>query len=300
MTDSIREFFYRLNPWLLDHGLKIVFFLIGAYALKIIARQFIDNVVRIAIKRERYPSGHDEKLREDTLIRIFLLAINYTLLGVLIMMVLQEFGVPIGPMLAGAGIFGIALGFGGQYLVRDIISGFFIILENQYRIGDVVNFDGVSGKVEDITLRITTIRDMDGTIHHIPHGQIKKVANYSKSFARVNLNIPIVYNSNLDHVITIVNDVGHNLATDPEWKDLILAAPQFLRVDAFSETAILIKIVGETQALKQWQVTGELRKRIKEAFDRNGIQMPMRDHIVLQKESSPEPLDLPPMDDTQL
>ncbi|MEP6645743.1 MAG: mechanosensitive ion channel family protein, partial [Saprospiraceae bacterium] len=293
-------FFYRLNPWLLDHGLKIVLFLIGAYALKFIARRFIDNAVRIAIKRERYPSDQDEKLREDTLIRIFLLAINYTLLVVLIMMILQEIGVPIGPMLAGAGIFGIAVGFGGQYLVRDIISGFFVILENQYRIGDVVNFDGISGKVEDMTLRITTIRDMDGTIHHIPHGEIKKVANYSKSFARVNLNIPIAFNSDLDHVITIVNDIGHKLANDPDWKEMILAAPQFLRVDGFSEIAILIKIVGETQALKQWQVTGELRKRIKETFDRNGIQMAMRDYGMLKREIIPDPSDLPSMDNTQL
>jgi small conductance mechanosensitive channel len=235
-------------------------------------------VIRISVKQdERNPTAHDEKLREDTLIRVCVLVINFTLLGLVVMMSLQEMGIPIGPMLAGAGIFGIALGFGGQYLVRDIISGFFIIFENQYRIGDVVNFDGTSGKVEDIGLRITTLRDMDGTVHHVPHGEIKKVANFSKSFARVNLDIPIAYASNLDHVIETVNRVGVDLQSDLKWKDLIIKTPQFLRVDDFTDTAILVKIVGETQSLKQWQVTGELRKRIKEAFDKEGIEMPVHD-----------------------
>ncbi|MEP6796148.1 MAG: mechanosensitive ion channel family protein [Saprospiraceae bacterium] len=278
MGESIRSFMYALNPWLLDHGVKILLYIIGAYLLRMIAKRFLANVIRISVKQdERNPTAHDEKLREDTLIRVCVLVINFALFGLVMMMAIQEIGIPIGPMLAGAGIFGIALGFGGQYLVRDIISGFFIIFENQYRIGDVVNFDGTSGKVEDIGLRITTLRDMDGTVHHVPHGEIKKVANFSKSFARVNLDIPIAYTSNLDHVIETVNRVGMELQSDLKWKDLILKTPQFLRVDDFTDTAILVKIVGETQSLKQWQVTGELRKRIKEAFDKEGIEMPVHD-----------------------
>ncbi|MBK9982106.1 MAG: mechanosensitive ion channel family protein [Saprospiraceae bacterium] len=290
MRESIQAFMYELSPWLLSHGVKILFYLIGAYLLRAIARRFIARVIRISVKQdERNPTAQDEKMREDTLIRVCVLVINFALLGLFVMMSLQEMGIPIGPMLAGAGIFGIALGFGGQYLVRDIISGFFIIFENQYRIGDVVNFDGTSGKVEDIGLRITTLRDMDGTVHHVPHGEVKKVANFSKSFARVNLDIPIVYASNLDHVIETVNRVGMELAEDLTWKDLIIKAPQFLRVDDFTDTAILVKIVGETQSLKQWQVTGELRKRIKEAFDREGIEMPVHDRQI-RKSEPPAPI----------
>lgn len=285
MRESIRSFMYELNPWLLDHGLKILLYIIGAYLLRMIVKRFLANVIRISVKQdERNPTAHDEKLREDTLIRVCVLGINFALFSLVVMMSLQEMGIPIGPMLAGAGIFGIALGFGGQYLVRDIISGFFIIFENQYRIGDVVNFDGTSGKVEDIGLRITTLRDMDGTVHHFPHGEIKKVANYSKSFARVNLNIPIAYASNLDHVIATVNKVGFDMANDPGWKSLIINTPQFLRIDDFKDTAILIKIVGETQSLKQWQVTGELRKRIKEAFDKEGIEMPVHNRQINRSE----------------
>ena len=170
-------------------------------------------------------------------------------------------GISVGPILAGLGIIGLAVGFGGQYLIRDIISGFFIILENQYRIGDVVNFDGTGGLVEDISLRLTTLRDLDGTVHHVPHGEIKKVANLSKDFARVNLNIGVSYNSKLDHVIQIVNRAGLELSQDSNWKEFI-------------------KILGETQALKQWDVTGELRKRIKVAFDKEGIEIPFPQRVV--------------------
>lgn len=277
---------YEISPWLLNHGLKILFYIIGAYLLRILVRRFIANVIRISVKMdERNPTPQDEKLREDTLIRVCVLVINFALFSLVVLMSLQEMGIPIGPMLAGAGIFGIALGFGGQYLVRDIISGFFIIFENQYRIGDVVNFDGTSGKVEDIGLRITTLRDMDGTVHHVPHGEIKKVANFSKSFARVNLDIPISYSSDLDHVIEIVDRVGIELQNDVNWKDFIITTPQFLRVNDFTTTAIMIKIVGETQSLKQWQVTGELRKRIKEAFDKEGIEMPVLEWQIKRPEA---------------
>jgi small conductance mechanosensitive channel len=183
-------------------------------------------------------------------------------------------GVAIGPLLAAAGIAGVAVGFGGQYLIRDLISGIFIIIENQYRTGDVVCFDSTCGLVESITLRMTTLRDLDGTVHHVPHGEIKTVSNLSKHFARVNLNVGVSYFSNLEHVIEVVNRVGKEMTNDPKWKDVILKAPQFLRVDDFADSAIVIKILGDTQPLKQWEVTGELRKRLKIAFDKEGIEIP--------------------------
>ena len=140
-------------------------------------------------------------------------------------MILSEIGIAIGPLMAAAGIAGLAFGFGGQYLIRDIISGLFITIENQYRVNDVVCFDGTCGLVEDITLRMTTLRDLDGTVHHVPHGEIKKVSNLSKYFSRVNLDIGIAYDSNLEKVISVINQVGNELAQDPEWKDKIIKAP---------------------------------------------------------------------------
>ena len=234
------------------------------------------------VKSDKYLSKEAEKKREDTLILILTTSINISVLVLAILMILQEMGLAIGPLLAAAGVAGLAFGFGAQYLIRDIISGFFIVIENQYRVGDVVCFDKTCGVVEDISLRMTTLRDLDGTVHHIPHGEIKRVSNSSKKFARVNLNIGVSYNTDLEKVIAVVNNVGQELSADPQWKDLIIKAPQFLRVDDFADSAVVIKILGDTQPLQQWAVAGELRKRIKIAFDKEGIEIPFPQMVIHQ------------------
>ena len=282
MKEIIIKLTELIIPWLLSHGIKILFITIGTYILNRFLKHTIEKIVRTAVVSDKYLSKEAEEKREDTLIRIFTWSSRIIILFIATLMILQEFGIPIGPILAGAGIIGIAVGFGGQYFVKDIISGFFFILENQYRVGDVVNFDGTGGLVEDISLRMTTLRDLDGTVYHIPHGEIKKVANLSKDFARINLNIGIAYAANLDHVIKIVNKVGDELSQDPQWKEFIIKPPQFLRVDDFADSSIVIKILGETQPLKQWEVTGELRKRIKIAFDNEGIEIPFPQRVVHQ------------------
>jgi small conductance mechanosensitive channel len=145
-------------------------------------------------------SEEAERKSEDTLIRIFNGQYVFVLIVLAILMILQEAGLKIGPILAGAGIAGIAVGFGGQYLIKDVITGLFIILENQYRIGDIVNIDGTSGTVQDISLRKTTLRDINGTVHHITHGSIVLASNLSKDFARVNLDIGVAYDTNLERL----------------------------------------------------------------------------------------------------
>lgn len=280
MKDISTKWMDIMVPWLLTSGIQILIILIGAYFLNKISKRFIEKIVRASVVSSKFLSKQAEEKREDTLIRIFTWTSKIIILLVTMLMILQEIGIPIGPILAGAGIIGLAVGFGGQYLIRDIISGFFILLENQYRIGDVVNFDGTGGLVEDISLRMTTLRDLDGTVHHVPHGEIKKVSNLSKDFARVNLNIGISYNSKLEEVIQIVNKVGNDLSNDQQWKESIIASPQFLRVDDFADSAIVIKILGETLPLKQWEVTGELRKRIKIAFDEQGIEIPFPQRVI--------------------
>jgi small conductance mechanosensitive channel len=269
-------------PWLISHGLKILLIIIGAYFLNKILYTFITKAFRIGVVHDPSSSKEAEKKREDTLIHVFSATLKIAILMLSIMMVLQEIGVMIGPILAGAGIVGLAFGFGGQYLIRDIISGLFIILENQYRIGDVVKFDNTGGLVEEISLRKTTLRDLDGTVHHIPHGEIKKVSNLSKNFARVNFNIGISYNSKLEQVIEVVNQIGKELSEDPKWKEFIITAPQFLRVDDLGDSAIIIKILGDTEPLKQWEVTGELRKRLIIAFNKEGIEIPFPQRVIHQ------------------
>lgn len=196
------------------------------------------------------------------------------LLLVVIMLTLNEMGLSVGPLLAGAGILGLAVGFGGQYLIRDFFTGFFMIIENQYRIGDAVSLDQTSGVVENISLRMTTLRDLDGTVHFVPHGDIKRVANLSMDFARINLNVRVAYQTHLEKAIEVINQTGKELADDPLWKEFIIKPPQFLRVEDFLESGVVLKILGETVPLKQWEVTGELRKRIKVSFEHEGIEMP--------------------------
>lgn len=274
MKEYFEKWTAQLIPWIFTHGLKILLILVGAYFIHKLAARFIKSAVRISVKPDNHSSNESEKKREDTLIRIFAVTFRVVLIILVGMMFLQEIGIMIGPILAGAGIVGLALGFGGQYIIRDLITGLFIILENQYRIGDVVFLNETSGLVEDISLRRSTLRDLDGTVHHIPHGEIKIVSNLSKTFARVNINVGVSYNANMDQVEEVVNRIGNDMASDPDWKGSIITPPRFLRIDDFADSSIIIKIVGDTQPLKQWVIAGEIRKRLLKEFNRAGIEIP--------------------------
>ncbi len=282
MKEYFAEWTEILIPWLLSSGIRIIGIVIVSIMINKIIKRGIDKIVRISVVANNYSSKEAERKREDTLIQIFSITSKIALFSIVTLMILQEFGVAIGPILAAAGIVGLAFGFGGQYLIRDIICGLFIILENQYRIGDYVKFTNLEGSVEKISLRMTTLRDLDGTVHHIPHGEIKEVSNYSKDFSRVNLDIGVSYNANLEQVIAVVNKIGNELAEDAEFKEFIIKAPQFLRVNDFADSSVMIKILGETSPSKQWEITGELRKRLKIAFDNEGIEIPFPQRVIHQ------------------
>jgi small conductance mechanosensitive channel len=280
MSEKLNAYSDLILPWLLTNGIQIVIITIGALFLNALLSRIIARSVRIAIVADKNFDESAEKKREDTLIRILNGALRIVIMIMAALMILQELGIEIGPILAGAGIVGLALGFGGQYLIRDIITGLFIIIENQYRIGDVINIDATGGLVEDISLRKTTLRDMNGTVHHIPHGEIKKVSNLSRTFARINLDIGVSYNADLDKVIKVINKTGIELAEDPVYKYSVISPPQFLRVEDFADSAIIVKVLGDTKPLKQWELTGEFRKRIKLAFDREGIEIPFPQVVI--------------------
>lgn len=282
MGEKLKEWSELIVPWLLSHGIRIVIIAVAAYVLNLILSRIIIKAVRVAVVAEEGDSEDAEQKREDTLIRIFNGALRILIIILAIMMILQEAGLEIGPLLAGAGIAGLAFGFGGQYLIRDVITGLFVILENQYRIGDVVNIDGTGGSVVDINLRKTTLRDLNGTVHHIPHGTVTKVSNLSKDWARLNLDMGVAYNTNLDKLIEVINKTGIELAEDPDFKDSIITPPRFLRVNEFADSAIVVKILGDTKPLKQWEVTGEFRKRLKKAFDGEGIEIPFPQRVIHQ------------------
>jgi small conductance mechanosensitive channel len=166
------------------------------------------------------------------------------------------------------------VGFGSQSLVKDIISGLFVLVENQYGKGDVVNIAGVGGLVEDVNLRRTLLRDLDGTVHTIPNGEIVVASNLTRSWARVNTIISVSYGDDLDHVFDVITRVGQEMADDPDWSKDIIEPPKPLGVEGFGDSGIDIRILGDTQPIRQWDVMRELRLRLKKAFDAEGIEIP--------------------------
>lgn len=199
--------------------------------------------------------------------------------------VLSEFGVNIGPIIAGAGVIGIALGFGAQSLVKDFLSGIFIVFENQYAKGDTVELCEVRGKVVDFSLRRTVLRDMDGIEHHIPNGEIKRAANLTKDWANINLSISVDYDSDIEQVNNVLTKVSKGVSSDPEWKVYILTEPSVLGITAFEDSAIVVKLHGKVDADQKYAIERELRKRIKIAFDEAGIVIPYPHQVTVQKKS---------------
>lgn len=256
--------------------------IVGGLAIALTLSSHLINraVDRRAIVSKIGLQADEDQKRSETITRVLNTSVRLLLVIVALIMVLSEFGINTSAMIAGLGIAGIAVGFGAQYLVQDYTSGMLIVMENQYRVGDVVTVGGVTGEVEDINLRMTVLRDLDGTVHHVPNGEIRVASNLSKDFARINLDVGVGYGVNLEHLISVVDRVGSELSTDPEWGDRILSPPVFLRVNDFGDSAVEIKIVGETQPLMQWAVTGELRKRLKVAFDREGIEIPFPQRVI--------------------
>jgi small conductance mechanosensitive channel len=269
-----------LLPWLKTDGLEVALVVIAVLVIRKFGKVVVEKIVRKSVPADAFMRPEDEEARENTLIQILNGIISVLIWVVAVMMILSSLGVNIAPLLAGAGLLGVAVGFGAQYLVRDIITGLFIILENQYRVGDVISLDGTSGTVERVTLRTTILRDMDGVVHHVPNGEIKITSNKSRDWARVNLVIGVGYNEDLDKVERVVNKTGEDLANDPAWSDKIVEAPVFLRVDKLNDSSVDVRILGKTMPNDQWAVTGELRKRIKIAFDKEKIEIPYPHRVV--------------------
>lgn len=264
-----------VTDWLGSHGVRILIIVVISVAVYFILHRVVPHVVRLHVagKMKGKPQVEIDK-REATLSRVLVTTGVVIIAIAALFMILSEAGINITPVVAGFGIAGIAVGFGAQSLIKDLIGGFFILVENQYGVGDVVKIADTWGVVQEMNLRRTTLRDLDGVVHFVPNGEIKVASNATKEWSRVNLNISVAYGEDLDRVIKVLNGVGQELAEDPEWGPLILGAPKVLRVDSFDDSGIAIKILGETQPIQQWAVKGELRRRIKKVFDEEGIEIP--------------------------
>lgn len=278
-----QTFWDSVLSWVGDHNdtiFKILLIIIATWLITRFGEMVVQRSIRRMIKAHLYVNQEEEKKREETIIAILHGVIRVIAWPMAATVIISQLGVNVGPLIAGAGVIGLAVGFGAQTLVKDTIAGLFIIAENQYRVGDVVKLDDTAGMVEKISLRKTVLRDLDGIVHHIPNGSVTVASNFTSEQSGINLDVGVGYDTDIDKAIKVINKVGQSIADDPEWQDMIIETPSFLRVDNFGDSSIDLKITGTVAPLKQWDVTGELRKRLKIAFDKNGIEIPFPQRVV--------------------
>jgi small-conductance mechanosensitive channel len=264
-----------VNGWLADHGAKIAILIVVIVLLLLLTELMVPRVIERAVRNAKTEQTEEEmRKRSDTLVSVIMATLQIAIIFMFVLMLLTEVDINVTALLTGAGVLGLAVGFGAQSLVKDIISGLFIILENQYRKGDVIKIAGESGAVEEINLRRTILRDMDGAYHVVPNGEIRVATNYTKQISRVNLDISVSYDTDIDRAIQVINGVGQQMAQDPAWAAALVSPPRALRIENLGESSVDIKVAGETKPSRQWDVAGELRLRIKRAFDKEGIEIP--------------------------
>lgn len=256
----------------LTSGARIVAIVLVAWLVLRVALLATDRLARDLSTGEGLDVLERSK-RAQTIARLIHNVLAVVVSGMAFLMVLRELGVDIVPMLTGAGIVGVALGFGAQWLVRDVIAGFYLILDNQVRVGDVAAINGVGGVVEAINLRTIVLRDIEGTVHVFQNGAINTLANRSKDFSYYVIDLNVAYGHDPDRLAALIRQVGAELQQDPRFAPHILEPVEIIGVDAFLETKVTIKLRIKTLPLKQWEIGRELRKRMLLAFDREGISL---------------------------
>ncbi|MGD9040840.1 MAG: mechanosensitive ion channel family protein [Desulfobacteraceae bacterium] len=288
---DLAGYLQTIGDWLLSSGLRVLLIVILTLVALKLARVISTRIFTIT-KKEK---DAEHKKRIDTLGSV----IRYTLfIGVMVVaaiMIMGELGIKIGPVLAAAGIVGLAVGFGAQSLVQDVISGFFILLEDQVRVGDVVQIADKGGLVEKINLRMVVLRDLAGSVHYVRNGQIQVVTNMTKDYGRYVFEIGVAYREDVDHVIEVVKQVDEEMRNDPLFKEDILEPIEILGLDQFANSAVIIKARTKTKPIKQWAVGREFNKRLKKRFDKENIEIPFP-HLTLymgqDKEGKSPPLNI--------
>jgi len=284
----VSETVKTITAWLVTSGIKVTGILIGLFVLFQMSKWILKWMEKFVPEKDSLYAVEAKK-RAHTLGSILRHALLIILIFIAILMILGELGIQLAPLLATAGIGALAIGFGAQSLVKDVISGFFILLENQYRIGDVIEVAGVSGLVESLSLRRTVLRDLQGRVHVVPNGEIKVVSNLSKEWSRSVLDVGISYREDTDRVVNTLREIGAELESDSDYKRSILEPLQILGVEKFEESQVLIRLMVKTVPLKQWEVGRELRKRILKRFKEMGIEIPFPHRVLLWAEPQQKP-----------
>lgn len=277
MSEKITSTSDIVWSWMQDPGLTILAILLFIWLGRHFGGVVISHIIKRIIRSTQYNglTLDDATKRQDTLVGLFVTIWKVILVIVAACLIFQQLfpKVDLTPLFASAGIVGIALGFGAQSLIKDFISGLFIIVENQYRVGDIVDLEGAAGTVERITVRSTVLRDADGNVHFLPNGNVMHVINKTMGYSRVNFVISVNPETNIDELSEIINQVGEKLTKDDKWKEKIIESPHFLSIGTFSDIALEVKITGKTQPSAQFGVTGELRKRLLKAFTKHNIEL---------------------------
>ena len=273
---DFNEWIQKLTQWFITSGLRVLLITVLTFIALRVAKFVSTRLLTFSLKTDDI----EFKKRVDTLSSIIQNILFIAITFVAAIIVLGELGVEIGPVLAAAGIVGLAVGFGAQNLVQDVISGFFILLEDQIRVGDVVQIGDKGGVVEKVTLRTVILRDLSGNVHFIRNGQIQVVTNMTKEYGRYVFDIGVAYKEDVDHVIEVVKRVDEEMRNHPDFKDDILEPIEILGLDQFAESAVIVKARIKTRPIKQWGVGREFNRLLKKRFDEEGIEIPFP-HVTL-------------------
>lgn len=275
--DLVQEYFSSV-AWqdIIFTSLRILLILTLGWLASIITRAALRRFEQRLIEegRQQGDIASEASKRAETLVRLLRQGVAIMIWLVAILVVLNEMGISVGPILASAGVAGLAIGFGAQNLVRDVISGFFLILENQVRIGDVAVVNGTGGLVERINFRTLVLRDLSGIVHVFPNGSVTTLANLTKEWSAYVFEIGVAYKENTDRVIEVMRGVADELQQDSQFGPLILDKVEIFGVDQLADSAVIIKGRIKTRPIKQWDVGREFLRRIKLAFDQQGIEIP--------------------------
>lgn len=279
MTDYFCSFF-RDNQWierLIESGLKVLVIVAIVWGLGKLIHKICMSVLKRAHALADKNGGtrlHERDKRLSTVVSLLDATLRIILYAVGSLMALREFGLDITPFLTGAGIAGLAIGFGAQSLVKDVISGFFLLVEDQIRVGDVVKINGsISGLVERMELRVTAIRDREGALHMIPNGEIKTVSNMTYEFSKAVVSVPVPYAVGLKTLTETLSQVAEDLEHDPAWKGKLRTRPEFLGVTTFRPDHMMMELTVKTEPHERWAVSRELHRRVKLALEQAGISL---------------------------
>jgi small-conductance mechanosensitive channel len=266
---NFKDLIDKTIQWSLEHGIRTLLILLITIVLLILAKVLIKRMFK-----SLHVKDTEQIKRRNTLTSVLQFVFKVIIITLSTVTILGEFGIKIGPILAAAGIVGLAIGFGAQSVVKDVINGFFILLTDQIRIGDVVEISGKSGVVEGLNLRMVTLRDLAGNVHYVPNGEISVVTNMTKGYSRYVFDIGVSYRENIDEVTEIMRQVDDELRHDPEFQDDILEPLEILGLDRFGESAVVIQARTTTKPIKQWRIGREFKRRLKIQFDKRGIEIP--------------------------